>query len=159
MGALTLSSPGTLAGRRRFGGPHLALVGPSYPVRPLDDEGLAGIADPPFLTVLPDPVRMRRSRRRVSPAVRRRRALLAGAGLLVIGLALPLGGTGGSSHATGSALAENGRTVEYTVRPGDSLWSIAERVDPTGDPRPLVAKLASQTGSYGVQPGERIAVP
>jgi hypothetical protein len=39
------------------------------------------------------------------------------------------------------------------------LWSIAQRVDPTADPRPLVAKLAVQTGSEHVVPGERIVLP
>jgi hypothetical protein len=45
------------------------------------------------------------------------------------------------------------------VQPGDTLWSIAVAADPSADPRPLVATLASQTGSYTVEPGERIAVP
>jgi hypothetical protein len=80
-------------------------------------------------------------------------------GLLVVGLALPLSGTGGNSHATGSALAETGHPVTYTVRPGDTLWTIAERVDPSADPRPLVARLAAQTGSDNVVPGERIVLP
>jgi hypothetical protein len=80
-------------------------------------------------------------------------------GLLLLALALPLSGTGGNSHATGSALAETGRPVSYVVQPGDTLWSIAERVDPTGDPRPLVARLAAQTGSDTVVPGERLVLP
>jgi LysM domain len=99
------------------------------------------------------------ARRRVSPAVRRRRALLALMALLTVGLALPLSGTGGHSHPTGSAPAGNISAATYTVRPGDSLWSIAERVDPTADPRPLVARLAAETGSETVVPGERIALP
>lgn len=99
------------------------------------------------------------AKRATSPAVRRRRLLLAVMGLALVGLALPLSGTGGRSHATGSALAGIGHQVGYTVRPGDSLWSIAERVDPTADPRPLVAQLASQTGSETVVPGERIVLP
>jgi hypothetical protein len=45
------------------------------------------------------------------------------------------------------------------VQPGDSLWSIAARVDPSGDPRPLVAKLAAELGSSTVQPGEHITIP
>ncbi len=98
-------------------------------------------------------------RRGPSVAVRRRRTLLAAMGLLLVGLALPLSGTGGASHATGSALAETGHPVTYTVRPGDTLWTIAERVDPTTDPRPLVARLAAQTGSDNVEPGERIVLP
>jgi LysM repeat protein len=80
-------------------------------------------------------------------------------GLLLVGLALPLGGTGGSSHATGSVLAGTGSPVDYTVQAGDSLWSIAQRVQPSADPRPLVARLASQTGSEKVVPGERIVLP
>ena len=58
-----------------------------------------------------------------------------------------------------SALAETGGAVSYTVQPGDSLWSIAERVSPTSDPRPLVARMASELGSETVVPGERITVP
>jgi hypothetical protein len=99
------------------------------------------------------------ARRRVSPAVRRRRALLGVMALLTVGLALPLSGTGGHSHPTGSAAAGNIGGASYTVRPGDSLWSIAERVDPSADPRPLVARLAAETGSESVVPGERIVLP
>jgi hypothetical protein len=102
----------------------------------------------------------RRPRRRVSAGVRRRRALLAVTALLVVGLALPLGGSGGSSHPSGPALAETpGQSVAYTVRPGDTLWTIAQRADPTGDPRPLVAQMEQQTGSDTVTPGQRISVP
>jgi LysM domain len=94
-----------------------------------------------------------------APAVRQRRLLVAVIVVLAVALALPLSGTGGRSHATGSAPAGIGRQVEYTVRTGDTLWSIAERVDPNNDPRPLVAKLAAQTGSDTVVPGERISLP
>ncbi len=97
--------------------------------------------------------------RRTSPEVRRRRTLVAVIGLALIALALPLSGTGGRSHATGSASVEIGAKTVYTVQQGDSLWSIAERVQPTADPRPLVAELAKETGSDSVVPGERIAIP
>jgi hypothetical protein len=108
------------------------------------------------LTVVPDP---RRVSRRVSPEVRRRRLLFVLIGLLLLALALPLSGTGGYSHATGPALAETGHPVTYVVQPGDTLWSIAQRVEPNADPRPLVARLAAQTGSDTVVPGEHLVLP
>jgi hypothetical protein len=80
-------------------------------------------------------------------------------GLALALLAIPLGGFGGASHTTESAFAANGRPMTYVVHAGDSLWSIAERVDPTGDPRPLVAQLAAQIGSYTVIPGEQLTLP
>jgi LysM domain len=157
MGVLSMPSPTRL----RSGAP-LRLVGATEAVPFPEDVSWSGEALP-YLTVVPDhrrQLRRRTERRRATPAVRRRRTFLAVAGLCVIGLALPLGGAGGHSHAIGSAPAGTGTgTVEYTVQPGDSLWSIAVRADPTGDPRPLVAQLAAQIGSNTVQPGEHIAVP
>ena len=102
---------------------------------------------------------VRTARRRVSPEVRRRRAILAMMGLALALLALPLGGFGGPSHTTESALAANRQPVLYTVKAGDSLWSIAQRMDPTGDPRPMVAQLAAELGTYTVVPGEQITLP
>ncbi len=99
-----------------------------------------------------------RGTRRVPAAVRRRRSLLVAMSLLLGILALPLGGAGGHSHAPGSALAGVGRSGLYVVRPGDTLWSIAERVDPSGDPRPIVARLAAQLGTDTVVPGEQLTL-
>jgi nucleoid-associated protein YgaU len=141
------------------GGPGLRLVS-NGTARARPDAGNDWDTPDPWarpISVVPD--RRPATRRRVSPAVRRRRALLAFMGLLLVGLALPLSGTGGNSHATGSALAETGAPVSYTVRPGDTLWTIAERVDPSADPRPIVAQLSAQTGSDTVVPGERIILP
>ena len=100
---------------------------------------------------------------RRSAATRRRRLVLGtvAAGLLAA-LALPWSGTGGRPLATpgpaqaGNALAPH---AVYVVRAGDTLWSIAERLDPTGDPRPVVAQLSAQLDSDTVVPGERVVLP
>jgi hypothetical protein len=118
-----------------------------------DEMGIAG------LVAAPERRTAGAQRSRTSPEVRRRRTLVAMIGLLLIALALPLSGTGGRSHATGSAPVEIVAKAVYTVQPGDSLWSIAQSVQPSADPRPLVAELAKETGSNSVVPGERIAIP
>jgi hypothetical protein len=47
----------------------------------------------------------------------------------------------------------------YVVQPGDTFWDIARRLAPTGDPRPLVARLVAAHGSPVLVPGERLALP
>jgi LysM domain len=142
------------------GSPDLRLLGSGLAPRPDEFQrpsrgGSRGLR----LVETPEPSVRTAPRRRTSVAVRRRRTLLVAMGILVVALALPLSGTGGHSHATGSALAETGGATTYTVKTGDTLWTIAEQVNPTADPRPLVAKLAAQTGSDSVVPGERIVLP
>jgi len=44
----------------------------------------------------------------------------------------------------------------YVVQPGDTLWSIARRLQPEGDLRPLVDQLARRHGGSALQPGDRI---
>ena len=159
MAALAIPSPASSL--RRPGGASLRLVRPDE--APFDRRSRPDGGDRARCRSRSSPTsgpsRPAAPRRRVSPEVRRRRTLLAVVAVCLLGLALPLGGTGGLSHATGSALAGTGHPVEYTVQPGDSLWSIAASVDPTADPRPLVAKMAAEIGSDTVQPGERITVP
>jgi hypothetical protein len=96
-------------------------------------------------------------------AVRRRRLLLGGvATALIVALALPWGGAGTHTLAAPGP-AQAGATVlhagPYVVRPGDTLWSIAEGLDPSGDPRPVVAELSAEIGGDSVVPGERLELP
>jgi hypothetical protein len=98
-------------------------------------------------------------RRRWSPGRRarlRRTAMIVVLAGLVGGLAVPVSALAGTGATPSSPLAP-GST--YVVQPGDTLWSIATRLDPTGDPRSIVGRLAAETGSETVVVGEHIALP
>jgi hypothetical protein len=110
--------------------------------------------------------RTRGPRRRHQPEVyRRRRLIAAGAGLLVLAAVILAGQwflartSGGPLTPTGAGRMTPAAAQTWIVRPGDTLWSIATASDPTGDVRPLVARLVAETGSASVYPGERVAVP
>jgi len=47
----------------------------------------------------------------------------------------------------------------YVVRPGDTLWSIASKLEPGADPGALVARLAEEVHGATLQPGSVIVVP
>ena len=55
--------------------------------------------------------------------------------------------------------AEPVSRATYVVRAGDTLWTIARRIQPDGDVRPLVDALASARDGRPLQPGERVVVP
>ncbi|HLG66821.1 MAG TPA: LysM domain-containing protein [Acidimicrobiales bacterium] len=123
--------------------------------------------------------RRQRQGERLSPSERRR--WIAGAlvaALALAALALPLRVLGARVSAAGPAIAGRvgapgqgappaaslpvevaaGAGTYYVVRPGDTLRSIASRLDP-GDPARAVAALASVLGSDHVVPGEHVPVP
>ncbi len=56
-----------------------------------------------------------------------------------------------------------GRTAPrdtYVVEPGDTLWSIARRVAPGQDPRPVVDGLIEANDLHGgLQAGQELSVP
>jgi LysM repeat protein len=47
----------------------------------------------------------------------------------------------------------------YVVQPGDTLWTIARHLQPAGDVRRLVDRLATQRHGAALQVGERIELP
>jgi Tfp pilus assembly protein FimV len=50
--------------------------------------------------------------------------------------------------------------VHYVVEPGDTLWSIARRVAPGRDPRPVVDALVEANDLHdGLQAGQELSVP
>jgi nucleoid-associated protein YgaU len=67
--------------------------------------------------------------------------------------------------ASPGALADNApaeNDFDYvTVLSGDTLWTLAEQVDPAGDPRDVVAEIMALNGlrSAHLTPGQDIAIP
>ena len=99
--------------------------------------------------------------RPLSAATYRRRRLAAL--VVVVGLAIAawaaLGALGGALTAPvrSTPPPAHGATV-VEVAPGDTLWSIARRLQPEGDPRPLVDRLAASNGGAVVRAGDRLVV-
>lgn len=88
--------------------------------------------------------------------VRRRRLAVVLVGAAATGLwASPL------AHAFGPSQPDSGVEHSVVVRPGDTLWSIAQRVAPSEDPRAVVDELiASNRVDPGwLVPGQRLVVP
>jgi hypothetical protein len=94
---------------------------------------------------------------------RRRRAVAAGLMVvLVLGVCAALGMLGGGPLAASERPTSNGASpgaAAYVVQPGDTLWSIARRVRPGADPRPLVDRLVALHGGATIYVGERITLP
>src|SRR5436305_7130849 len=111
---------------------------------------------PRHLRLVPPPAR-RHPRR----AVYWRRRVLAVV-VIVIAVAAAraaLGALGTSPLAASGAPAGRGQAAVYVVQPGDTFWTIANRVHPSGDLRVFVDRLAAAHGGAPLQPGERLALP
>lgn len=68
----------------------------------------------------------------------------------------------GRAPAAGSSSLEGALPVaraSYVVRPGDTLWQIARALQPTGDVRPLVQRLAAGRAGTPLLVGERLVLP
>jgi hypothetical protein len=86
--------------------------------------------------------------------------VLLGAGALVRAATAPGDATGASSPEPTAVVAgsvgQPDLPASYVVQPGDSLWSIAEELDPRGDIRPLVDELARRAGPGVLEAGTRL---
>ncbi|HEX7166384.1 MAG TPA: LysM domain-containing protein [Acidimicrobiales bacterium] len=74
------------------------------------------------------------------------------------------GAAGGAAATVGSGhevhlVTEPVSRAVYVVGSGDTLWTIARALQPSGDVRPLVDALAAGRSGRPLQPGERIVLP
>lgn len=99
---------------------------------------------------------------------RRRRAVASLSAVVLLGAGVVLGVPGGvpltpsgRAPAAGAVPANAVAVAEssYVVRPGDTLWHIARALQPEGDVRPLVQRLAAARGGAPLLAGERLVLP
>ena len=117
-----------------------------------------------------EPTQRSLTRRRSSSTYWRRRIVVAG---LLVGLLWLTLGTRQLLSAQGTDLypaaavtmvesaagdvLTSGRVV--IVEPGDTLWSIARGLQPTGDVRPLVDRIAELNGGHSLSAGQTLMLP
>jgi hypothetical protein len=70
----------------------------------------------------------------------------------------PDAGSAPGPSPTAGAPAPATDPVAYVVQPGDTVWAIARRLQPEGDVRPLVDRIADRTGGGALLAGQRIAL-
>lgn len=101
----------------------------------------------------------RRAATQSTRVTRRGRVVLT---LTLVGLllaAFSLGRADAPQAATEAAPAP--AVVQTTVQPGDSLWTVAQRVAPEADPRDVVQQLRSlnDLSGSGLQVGQQLLLP
>ena len=90
-----------------------------------------------------------------SRAVYRRRRAVAAA---VVGLFVLAGARAADGVVAGAMhhVSNPAKVLHYEVRPGDTLWSIAQHLDPHDDPRAVVDMLVQAHGGPTIRPGDVI---
>ncbi|HEX6236135.1 MAG TPA: LysM domain-containing protein [Acidimicrobiales bacterium] len=92
---------------------------------------------------------------------RRRLAVLATAAVLAFGLP---GALGYAARVTSPAPQAQPVPLQpapgetYVVQPGDTLWTIARRIAPDSDPRPVVDALRSANGGAELGVGQELVL-
>jgi hypothetical protein len=88
----------------------------------------------------------------------RRRAVVAVLAVVLVLVMAQAGGALGGSTLAAPERHPAGHTSGLTtvVRSGDSLWTVAERLAPGEDPRPVVDALAEARHGTVLTPGETI---
>jgi LysM repeat protein len=93
--------------------------------------------------------------------LRRRLVVLAVAVLLVTGVVWLASAAVAGPTPPGPAAASGaaGPAADYVVQPGDTLWSIAGRIDPGTDVRVTVDRLVALNGAAPLVVGQRLELP
>ncbi|MBV8234473.1 MAG: LysM peptidoglycan-binding domain-containing protein [Acidimicrobiia bacterium] len=79
--------------------------------------------------------------------------------LVVVAARAALGALGGGPLAApGTPAGRGGSAAVYVVQPGDTYWSIARRLQPSGDVRALVDRLSTEHAGAPLQPGEQLTL-
>jgi Tfp pilus assembly protein FimV len=95
----------------------------------------------------------------VTPATywKRRLVVVLLAVALVLVMARAGAALGGSTPAAPERHPAHSQAASTVVRPGDSLWTVAERLVPGDDPRPVVDALSEARPGTVLTPGETIS--
>jgi hypothetical protein len=129
-------------------------------VVPLHDPGRTRPEQVTRLRLVPDlaprTVRPRVARRAPASVFWRRRLIAAALGLGIVLAGVRAGNALGGS--TTSTPERRPHVVSVVVHPGDSLWTIAQRIAPGSDPRQLVDEIAAERGTADVRAGESFKV-
>ena len=139
----TAAAPATSATPAVRTAPAPAPAAPAAPARPVRRQ-------PPPAQVADPPLRLTR-RGKIVVAV--------AAALLAAGLSLVIAASAqATSHSPGAA--QQG-LAKVTVRPGQSLWSVAENADPNADTRAVIQQIVELNGLSAdtVMPGQSLWVP
>jgi LysM domain len=142
-------------------------VGPDLAVRSATTRGTPALGTPALGTpALGIPVRGQAVRGQAAAAplrlTRRGRIVVAAAAALLVSLLLLLatGAAQATSHSAPPRVADRNLT-QVVVRPGQSLWSVAQAADPNADPRQVMQQIIELNGLTGdvILVGQRLWVP
>lgn len=102
------------------------------------------------------------ARQQQAAIYRRRRAvalvlLVAVVATLLLLASAVLAGSAGGGTPSPAAGTTSGQV--HVVQPGETLWSIARQLDPSGDVRLTVDQLAELNGSAPLVAGQRLVLP
>jgi len=113
--------------------------------------------------VAPQPVAVRPSTAALASPVRitRRGRLLLLALVAVLAFALVSLGQVAASAGPADGGTDEPVSATWVVQPGETLWVIAQRVDPQTDPRETVARIVAMNDlpSSSVQAGQELQIP